>query len=405
MHRTTIHIASFGEVYSFPQQRDIFGSVFVRIHNINFAFVVDTLKHLVFPLSDMETRRASLRSVARFYGNQCNAIQSSLVGKKRTQLTKRPTTKFCPKLFVSPFGSKADIRQILNGNALTLFFSRIYNAFRNSVIDYSSRCSFPARKPFQQLTRVACAFALNRTANLLSLLPIEINPIGRVFNSIRCNDQICQTEVNSYKIFDVINILFGNINSLKEIEFTFFVNQISFAFNVGQISRIMANKVNFLSTTDTPQGNDIVGFIGHNASVISNTPKWSKSAFSFLIKFVSIGNFCNRANKHLRGKFESSLIGVVNFVMEFEIVKYLFRPSNFRNSITNCICFTDGFQKQISLFSRRNKFDFQSQFHIVKIQLFSDIRKYIRIIINKRRNLGQFLPLPKGEGVSLLPIL
>ena len=66
--------------------------------------------------------------------------------------------------------------------------------------------------------------------------------------------------------------------------------------------------------------------------------------------------------------------------------------------------FPNSFKKQISLFSSWKKFDFQSQFHTTNIQIFSDIRKYTRIIINKRRNLGQFLPLPKGEWVSLLPI-
>jgi hypothetical protein len=157
----------------------------------------------------------------------------------------------------------------------------------------------------------------------------------------------------------------------------------------------MANKFDFLSTTNTPQGNDIIGLVSHNPTIISNASKWSENAFSFLIQLVGIGNFCNRANKHLRGKFESSLVNVVNFVMEFEIVKYLFRPSNFRNRITYSVCFPNSFKKQISLFSSWKKFDFQSQFHTPNIQIFSDIRKYTRIIINKRRNLGQFLPLPK----------
>lgn len=94
---------------------------------------------------------------------------------------------------------------------------------------------------------------------------------------------------------------------------------------------------------------------------------------------------------------------MVGFVMEFEIVKDTFRPRDIRNSVADRIGFTNSFEKQFSLFSSRKKFDFQRQFHIPNIQLFSDIKKYIIIIINKRRNLEQFLPLPKGEGVSLLP--
>ena len=166
----------------------------------------------------------------------------------------------------------------------------------------------------------------------------------------------------------------------------------------------MTNKVYLLATTDTPQGNDIIMLVGHNTTIISNASKWSKNTFSFLIKFVSICNFCNRANQHLRRKFKRRLIDVVDFVMEFEIVKDTFRPSDIRNSVADRISFPNGFEKQVSLFSSRKKFDFQRQFHIANIQLFSNMRKYIRIIINKRRNMGQFLPLPQGDWVSLLPI-
>ena len=163
----------------------------------------------------------------------------------------------------------------------------------------------------------------------------------------------------------------------------------------------MANKVNFLPTTDTPQGNDIIRLVGHNTTIVGNRAKWSKSTFSFLIKFVSIRNLCNRANQHLRRKFKRRLIDVVDFVMELEIIKDTFRPSDIRNSVADRIGFTNSFEKQFSLFSSRKKFDFQRQFHNANIQ---NNFLYLKIIINKRRNLGQFLPLPKGEGVSLPPI-
>lgn len=397
-----IHSRFFGIVYGNPQQRNVFRSVFVRIYNINFAFVVNALKYLVFPFSDMETRRASLRSVSRFYGNQFNAIQSSLVSKEGTQLTKRLKTKFGSKLFVSSFGSKTDIGQILNGNTFTLFFSIIYNAFCNSVIDYSSRCSFPAREPFQQLTRVACAFALNRTANFLFLFPIGVNPVGRIFNAIRSNDNIRETEIHTDKTFNIINILFRNINSLKKVKLTFFANQICFALNVWQIIRIMANKVYLLPTTDTPQGNDIVRFVGHNATVISNASKWSKNTFSFLIQLIGISNLCYLSYNHLGRKIERSLIGMIRSVMEFEIIENFLLPSHVGNGITNSVSFLHRFEKQVSLFIGRQKFYFQRKFHNTNIQ---NNFLYLKIIINKRRNLGQFLPLPKSEGVSLLPTI
>lgn len=405
MHRTTIHTRLFRLIYDSPKQSNVLRRIKIRVNNINFAFVIGTLKNLVSTLTDMEAGRTGLGSVSRFYNNQFNTIQSSLVSQKGAQLSERPTTKFSPKLFVSAFRSKADIGQILNGYTFTLSFSRLYNAFCDSVVDYGSRCSFFARKAFQEASSPFRPFALNRTTNRLPMFTVCVKPIGRMFNAIRSNNYVRETEVNTDKGLNIVHILFGNINSLKEIKFTFFVDQIRFPLNVRQISRIVANKINLLSTSNAPQGNDVIRFVSHNTIIISNTSKWSEGTFDFLIKFIRICNLCNRAYKHLGRKFKSGLIDVVNFVMEFEIVKDAFRPSYFRNSIANGICFLDSFKKQISLFSGWKKFDFQRQFHNTNEAKSSDIRKYITIIINKRRNLGQFLPLPKGEGVSLLPTL
>ena len=155
----------------------------------------------------------------------------------------------------------------------------------------------------------------------------------------------------------------------------------------------MTNKVNLLSTANTPQGNDIVGFIGHNTIIVGNRAKWSECSFGFLIQLIGIRNLCNRANKHLGRKFKRGLVDVVNFVMEFEIVKDAFRPSDIRNSVADRIGFTNSFEKQICLFSSWKKLDFQRQFHSTKIQLFSDIRKYIRIIINQKKESGAIPPL------------
>src|SRR5690606_4212398 len=127
----------------------------------------------------------------------------------------------------------------------------------------------------------------------LSVFPIGINPVGSMFNAIRSNDNISETEIHTDKGFNIVNVLFGNINGLKQIKFTFFVNQISLALNVRQISRIMANKVYLLPTADTPQGNDIIRLVSHNPTIISNTSERLKTSLSFLINLVSICNFCN----------------------------------------------------------------------------------------------------------------
>lgn len=136
------------------------------------------------------------------------------------------------------------------------------------------------------------------------------------------------------KFLDVINILFRNINGLEKVEFLFLVNQIRFAFNIRQIIRIVADKLNLLPTSNTPQRNNVIRLIGHYPTVIGNTPKMSESTFGFLVKFVGIGNLCNRTYQALGRKFKRCLVRVVNFMMELKIVVtiYKFTPLLYKNS-------------------------------------------------------------------------
>src|SRR5690348_7023751 len=371
------HIRFFSVVYiSTPKRSDIQRCVVIRIQNINFTVLICTLKNLISAFTNMLTARTSLTCVRRFYDNQLNPIKQRLVFKERTQLPEVPTSKFCSKLFVSAFRCKPDIGKVFDSNSFSLFLCGFHKGFTNSVIQDDSRCSFLATKPFQKSFGTSRAFALNRATNLLSFFSVLVNPISRVFGIIRSRNNVCQTEIHTDKLLDVINIFFGNINGLEKVKLSFLVNQICFAFNVRQISRIVANKLNLLATTNTPQGNNVICLVSHNTTVISDTSKWSKSTFGFLVKFVGISNLCDSTNQTLRRKFKHCLVSVVNFVVEFKIIEDAFRPSNVRNSITNGICFLYGVKEQIHLFVSRKKFDFQRQFHNTNITNSSDIRRY-----------------------------
>lgn len=167
----------------------------------------------------------------------------------------------------------------------------------------------------------------------------------------------------TYKFFYVFYFFFGNINSLKKVKLTFLVNQIRFPFNVRNVIKVVANKINFLSTTNTPQRNRVIGLVGHYPTIISNTTKWLKRTFGFLVQLISISHFGYLSYKHLGRKFKRSLIRMVNFVMEFKIIKNFLLPSYLRNGIANSISFLHRFDKQVSLFISRQKFYFQCKFH------------------------------------------
>ncbi len=411
-----IHSRFFRHIYRCPKQRDNFRSIIISVYGIYIAVCVCAFKHFVCSFANMFTFTASLRTVSRINHNKFNPIEQSLIFKFYSQICKAPFTKFCPKLFVSLFRSKSDIGKVFNRNTFTLFFCRCYNRFTYCMVNQISRCSFLATKPFRQLPAIpfsgtlrSVCLCLNRTTNFLPMFTISIKPLGRMVNTIRSCYNRCQTKITTNKLFHVFNIFFGNINSLKQVKLTFLVNQVSFTFDIRNVIRVVANKINFLPTTDTPQRNNVIRFVGHYPTVISNATKWFKVPFNFLIQLISISNFRYLPNKHLRRKVKRSLVDMIYFVMKPEIIENLLLPRHIRNSITNNISFFHRVEKQVSLFIGRQKFYFQCQFHITNIQNSFDIFKYLKEIIilslTKEGIVVQFLPEAKDFWVSLNQIL
>ncbi len=393
-----IHSRFFSRIYGLPKQRDNFRSVIISVYGIYIAVCVCAFKHFVCSFSNMFTFTASLRTVSRIDHNEFNPIEQSLIFKFYSQICKAPFTKFCPKLFVSPFRSKPDIGKVFNGNTFTLFFCRCYNRFTYCVVNQISRCSFLATKPFRQLPAIpfsgtlrGVCLCLNRTTNFLPMFTISIKPLGRMVNTIRSCYNSCQTKITTDKFLNVFNIFFGNVNGLKQVKLAFLINQIRFTFNVRQVVSIMANKGNFNPATDSPKGNNIVGFVSHNPAIITNASKRSKLSFGFLIQFVAISNFCNTSYNNLTTKFKSSLVFMINLVMQFKIIENTLLPSHIRNGIANSISFLNRVEKQVSLFIGRQKLYFQCQLHSTKIRNNFIYKKIITNFV-KQFNYGAAIP-------------
>lgn len=386
-----IHSRFFGCVYRYPKQRDIFSGIKICINSIYFTICVGAFKHLIGSFPNVFTAMAGLTRIPWVNCYNFHTIKQPLVFNVLSKHREIPFTKFSPKLLISSFTCKSNSGKVFNGNSLTLLFGRLNNRFCNRVINYGSVSLFFARKPFQKFSRTSCAFALNRTPNPLPMFTIFVKSISRMLNTIRSYNYIIQAKVATNKFLNILNIFFGNINGLKKVKLAFFINQISFPFDVRNIVRIMANKVNFLSATDTPQGNNIVSFISHYPTIISNATKWSKSAFGFLIQLISIGNFGYLPNKHLGRKVKRSFVRMICAMVQFKIIENLLLPSNVRNGITNSVGFLHRIEKQVSLFIGRQKFYFQCEFHDTNIQIIFLYRKIITNFV-KQFNYGAAIP-------------
>src|SRR6185503_27257 len=373
MYRTTIHTRFFRLIYNSPKRSDIIGCVKISVNNTNYAFWINTFKDLILSFANMLTDMASFRSVSGSNRYNRNATQRSLIFQKRPKLSKRPVFKFCSKFFVPSFSCKSNVGQILNRNSFALFFGRLNDSFCNCVVLNCGSSSFFAPKPFLQFFRTACAFALNRATNLSSFFSVLIEPFGRIFFTVRSNRNISQPKIHSYKLFHVFNVSIGNLYRLKQIEFALIKNKISLPFNVWEVFRIVANERHFKPTTSRPNRNN-VRHIRKYSAIIGNAPKRSERPFNFLIQFVRVGYFGYAANQNLCAKFRRTFYFVIHFVVNLKLIKNLVRPCYFRNIVANSVSLFNSLKQEISLFFRRQKFDFQCKFQDTNlIQIFDKI--------------------------------
>src|SRR5690606_10134805 len=118
------------------------------------------------------------------------------------------------------------------------------------------------------------------------------------------------------------------------------------------IRRLVAHKINFLSSSKTPQRNHIVWAVGHNSSIISDSTKWIEVAFGFLVQSIRISHLGNRSYQHLRRKLKCGSKRMVNFVMQFDFIENLFLPCHIRNGTTGRISYPHGLKEQCGLTDR-----------------------------------------------------
>jgi hypothetical protein len=140
---------------------------------------------------------------------------------------------------------------------------------------------FFAFKPFQKLLASCRAFALNRASYLEILIPNFIKLFRAKGSSIRKGCNVFLSKVYPNKLFDVFNILFRNLYSLKQIKLAFLCNKVCFSFDIRKIFRIMADKRDFKTTIYRPDRSDY-SLVRENAGVIGNGSERTERTLFFL---------------------------------------------------------------------------------------------------------------------------
>src|SRR5699024_12770891 len=132
MHLTVQHTRLFRTIYGSPQQCYIFCCIFISIEH---RIAVSTSELFTLSIAYVKAIMARLTCICRWYIYQFNTVKQRFVSKKTSKLIEVPLTNSRSKFLSFIMGRKSNALQILNGNTLTLGFSKLNNLFTYGVID------------------------------------------------------------------------------------------------------------------------------------------------------------------------------------------------------------------------------------------------------------------------------
>ncbi len=378
-----------------PPCGDVAGGVVIRIGN---KATVCASERFAVPYSDMLTFGTSLRGVRRRYGNDIHTRKFTLVFKETAELGERPRIGSPSECLVAllPAGSFANIGQILNGYAFAFALCLLYNLSADSMVDNCSESPLTPTKPFQQPMCAACAFGLNGSPCLVILLPNAVDFSRRIGLTLGRDGNIGHAHVNTYKLGTILNILIGNVYCLIEKELTFDVKKVCLAFCILHKFGTMADIRNLDATTNNRERSLLLCGVTKNTAVVCDCTKLAKLALLLLIKFVSVGNLADCPDHKLCGKAVSVLDGIIDLLVQIELTKATPLPRYRGNGIASLVEHADCLLQTLGLLNAWQQLYLQGQFHNTKVVKISEFIKYLKEIINQRRNVAQFLPRLKS---------
>lgn len=396
MHITVQHTRLFRAVYICPQQGYVNTGVIVSIKH---RLAVVTSKYLALSIAYVQTFVALLACIVRCNSNQLNPCNRRFVGQKLAQLIKVPFANSCSKLLAFFVSGKANAFEFLNSNAFPFQFGNRNNLLTNSVVNNCACRSLFSRKPFQNAFCIFCAFGLKRTSYFLSFFSIS----GKFFRTkcfaVAKGCDFQKPHINTDKFLHIFHIFFNHINCLKKVKLTFSKKQVCFAFDVRKIVRVVADKRHFQPAANRPDGNNVVGFVGQDATIIRDRAKWFESPFNLLIQLVGISHFRYAPYDYLTAQLRSTLNGMVAGIMQLKLLKGFLLPSYVGNKITSLVRLFNRLKQTFSLFIGGQQLYFQREFHNANIQLFQ-VQENILFALKALGVVAYIPPTLRDEWVS-----
>ena len=267
-------------------------------------------------------------------------MQLRFVGKLRTKVKKRPGTMLSPLCFFDryPF---ADALQILQGNPAVGVLRTTDKFFRDTVVDILGEALFFPLASFQQTLGRSALFRLELRTQFSIALAQGIDFGTAIRMPVAVTSDLLYAKVNTQKIVNIFRRWFVDFAGGKEIEHAVNQAKVRLATITGQKldSTVMRLEGNTLEPTiNRPDANLVlVESPTKNATIEGDRAKWLKLSLYLLVELISVSNFGNTADNKLRSQTKLCFHFVVGQLLDLELTKRLFSPSNTADKIARLI--------------------------------------------------------------------
>lgn len=309
--------------------------------------------------------RTGATGVPRVNQEYRHASPLGFVGHERTKLEERPTVQGCP-LRATNRDPLADATQIFQGNRSICVFRFGNQFFTDAVVGVFGKTAFAARKPFQLAFRRARTFGLQFGSQASVTTAHVVDVAGFVDYSITVNGNIGNAQVHPQRTFHVNGLWFVHFASSGEEEHSLVQPQVTFSLPCLEQFQLplSAYKRDAKTPVYCPNRNGLVlQSPGQDAVIVSDATRCLEGALSLAVKFVSVRDFGNHPNRHLRRKSELLPYRLIALVMQVVLPKDFGFPRRITHKLTGGVGLFQRPLERVGLFGSREQFDLSYQLH------------------------------------------
>lgn len=325
---------------------------------------------------NMTANRAALARIARVYQNDRYPGHARLVLDELAQLSETPIAASGSFRFASNPGPRANAIQVFDGNSSVRAFGQRNETPGNHMIGIGLETLLASRQVFQLTASALGAHALQFFALARVLALMALHRMARADIAVAVSSDVANAQINAKRILDFALVRVRDVADGQQIEHLTLalIDQIGLALAIAQQFKLACTRLigNALASAQGPNRDDLIIVLPtEDAIIVGNRAVWSEGALFILVERVSVGNFGNAADDHLRTQFRGLANGVVDKILDVVATKGALLPRLLTDGVAQFIGSFQCLKQPIVLLRQRgNELDLSNDLHSMKGNLF-----------------------------------